>query len=181
MRVCIGQIRATASENTHVQSRYVAVTAELEETKRNLQKAVEEGNFMANCIKYLREELEQTKSEIQHLKARDQPVDYNNEPIDPEIEHLKFIEKGTKLVEVKTQNTSGTDHDGIMELQKRRYVTFASSPALTRVLTSKDDGDVIEKPPPKMKKKPLNPLLGWLFSKKKDTQDGESPRAYGPR
>ncbi|KAK9285973.1 hypothetical protein L1049_025175 [Liquidambar formosana] len=163
------EMRAAASENGPVQSRFGAVTAELEETKQSLQKAREEGTFMANCLTSVREELEEAKRELKQLKARES----QKQPINPEIEDFKFIENASK-VEFKTQSGEG------MEFQKKRYVTFASPPSLTRDIIDQDGNKVLERPPSfkkKMSKKPLIPLLGWLFAKKKGSHEGESPRA----
>ncbi|KAM3235098.1 hypothetical protein P3L10_015134 [Capsicum annuum] len=49
--------------------KFGAARVELEETKESLQKAKEGGDFMAYCLQSLREELEQTRREIQQLKS----------------------------------------------------------------------------------------------------------------
>lgn len=115
---------------------------------------------MAYCIKSLREELEQAKKEVRGLKARE----FQKQRLDPEIEDLKFMENTTQTEEAK-------------EFQKKRYVKFASPPSLARVIVSKDE--LLERPPSfkKTKKKPLMPLIGWLFSRKKGGHEGDSPRA----
>ncbi|GMY12227.1 WEB family protein At3g51220-like [Fagus crenata] len=163
------EMQAGANETGHGQSRIGALRAELEETKQSLQKAKEEGNLMANSIKSLREELEQAKKELRELKKRE----FQKEPLDPEIEDLKFIENTTK-VEFKTQAEEAN------EFQKKRYVKFASPPSLAQVIINKDE--LLERPPSvkKTKKKALMPLIGWLFSKKKGALEGESPRDSRP-
>lgn len=152
------------------------MTAELEETKQSLQKAKEEGNFMAVCIKSLREELEQAKKEIRELKKmmefqKDQQADRT------EIEDLKFIENATKLDQIKTQKTEeARDH----EFQKKRYVKFASPPSLAKIIISAaEDDQFLERPPSvkKTKKKSFAPLIGWLFPRKKGGHECDSPRA----
>lgn len=153
-------MRDKAGENAQVQSRYGAVTAELEETKQRLGKAREEGEMMASCLNSLREELEQTKRELIKLKSRD----FDKHLADPELEDLKFIENATII-------------DGADEFQNKRYVTFASPPSVTRIIANQDpSGGAPEKPPPpppqkKTKKKPLLPLMGRIFSRKKGNQE----------
>lgn len=166
----------------HAQSRIGALTAELEETKQSLQKAKEEGSLMAYCINSLREELEQSKKELRELKTLEfqkEPVEelrglktleFQKEPVDPNFEDLKFIENATK-VDIKLQNEEAK------EFQKKRYVKFASPPSLAQVIINKDE--LPERSPSvkkTKKKRPLMPLIGWLFSKKKGAQEGESPR-----
>lgn len=156
-------MRDRAGENAQVQSRYGAVTAELEETKQSLQKAREEGDLMVNCLRSLREELEETKRELIKLKSRN----FDKQLVDPELEDLKFIENATKI-EINTQTEDAE------EFQKKRYVTFASPPSVTRIITNHDSSSEVQEKPPlqkKAKKKPLMPLMGWIFSRKKRSQD----------
>ncbi|RVW51759.1 hypothetical protein VitviT2T_005663 [Vitis vinifera] len=157
------EMRDRAGENAQVQSRYGAVTAELEETKQSLQKAREEGDLMVNCLRSLREELEETKRELIKLKSRN----FDKQLVDPELEDLKFIENATKI-EINTQTEDAE------EFQKKRYVTFASPPSVTRIITNHDSSSEVQEKPPlqkKAKKKPLMPLMGWIFSRKKRSQD----------
>ncbi|CAL5324278.1 hypothetical protein CsSME_00003281 [Camellia sinensis var. sinensis] len=165
------EMQTRASEHGQFQSRIGAVSAELEETKQNLQKAKEEGHVMANCLKSLKQELEQTKKELHHLKTS---REFHEQPVDPEIEELKFIENASK-VEFKTQTQEGSQY-----FEKKRSVKFASSPSLVKVISTKDVGEVLETNPSSKKKiKKKIPLIGGLFSKKKGGQEGESPRAHG--
>ncbi|KAJ9172679.1 hypothetical protein P3X46_015892 [Hevea brasiliensis] len=174
-KVLVGEIYANklkemrANESGHSKSRMGALAAELEEKKLSLQKAREETELMVNCIRSLGEELEQTKRELQWLKAREmlkkQPVIID----DSEIEDLKFIENATK-VEMKNQI------DDEAEFGKKRYVKFASPPSLTKVIVTKEE--MLKRPPSTkktMKKRSLVPILGWLFSRNKGNQEGESP------
>ncbi|XP_034682292.1 WEB family protein At2g17940 [Vitis riparia] len=157
------EMRDRAGENAQVQSRYGAVTAELEETKQSLQKAREEGDLMVNCLRSLREELEETKRELIKLKSRN----FDKQLVDPELEDLKFIENATKI-EINTQTEDAE------EFQKKRYVTFASPPSVTRIITNHDSSSEVQEKPPlqkKAKKKPLMPLMGWIFPRKKRSQD----------
>ncbi|KAI5684082.1 hypothetical protein M9H77_05310 [Catharanthus roseus] len=152
------------------------VKAEVEETKQRLEeveKTKEEGNLMAFYLNSLKQELEQTKKELQQLKSTT-----NNRELltseKPEIEELKFIENSNK-VEVKTQtDVTDDDHDEF-EFQKKRSVKFASPPLLTKVIVGQDEnnGDLSPSAEKKIKrKKPLIPLIGTLFLKKKGASAG---------
>ncbi|XP_019254938.1 PREDICTED: WEB family protein At2g17940-like isoform X2 [Nicotiana attenuata] len=158
-----------------------AVRVELEETKQSLQKAKEEGTFMAHCLQSLKEELELTRREIQQLKTREPQHKVPLIMIDPEIEELKFIEQPSSKVEVKTQTGEEDDdeeeEEEEIEFQKKRSVKFASPPLLTKVIAVNEE-DVkkeCETSPSqlkkKLKRKPLIPLIGALFSKKKGNQE----------
>ncbi|KAG2694203.1 hypothetical protein I3843_08G125900 [Carya illinoinensis] len=169
------KIRAAASDQTgNAQSRLGALTAELEETKKSLQKAREEGNFMATCIRSLREELEQAKKEIRELKK---VMEFQkDQQAETEIEDLKFVENEKKVDQIKTPKT-----EEAKEFQRKRYVKFASPPSLAKVIISaaEDEDQFLERPPSlkKTKKKSLIPLIGWLFSRKKGSHECDSPRA----
>ncbi|XP_059636354.1 WEB family protein At1g75720 [Cornus florida] len=160
------------SENGHEPSKLDTVTAELEETKNSLQKAQEEGLLMATCLSSLQEELERTRRELQELKGRE--TTDRIQMIEVEIEDLKFVED-SKEFEVKKQSST---NEGVLEFQKKRYVTFANPPSLTQVMVPKGDA-VLERHPSlkKKKKKPLIPLIGGIFSKKKGSSDVSSPRS----
>lgn len=148
------------------------VTSELEETKQSLEKAKEESMVMATCLSSLREELERTKWELRHMKERESEKQVR----ETEIEDVKFVEDSTKFeVKTKTNNISG--EEGILEFQKKRYVTFANPPALAQVVIPQGV-ERLERHPSlnKKKKKPLIPLIGGLFSKKKGTPEVSLPR-----
>ncbi|XP_077246529.1 WEB family protein At1g75720-like [Tasmannia lanceolata] len=160
------EMRVAAIENGHGTSRLSTVTAELEETRQSLTKAREESMFMANCLTSLKDELEKTKRELQQFKLKES----EKQPLDAEMEDIKFIENPTKI-EVEKQTV-----DQVTEFQRKRYVTFANPP-LARILTP-EDGELLERlPSMKKKKKPLIPLIGGIFSKKKEHLEGASPKA----
>ncbi|CAH9085069.1 unnamed protein product [Cuscuta europaea] len=160
------------------QTRLGAVKAELEDAKKGLEKAKEEELFMAHCLQSLREELEQTKREIQQLKAAAKYGHHNKQVafLDPEIEELKFIEKALPNREVDT----GHDNEEVELFERKRSVKFASPLGLTRVITPPIDYSVTESDPEKtsspsqdkkkLKRKHLIPLMGALFAKKKQNQ-----------
>ncbi|XP_016451470.1 WEB family protein At3g51220-like isoform X3 [Nicotiana tabacum] len=157
------QLKETKASGGQNQPRIeLPVTIELEETKQNLQKSKEEGTFMAHCLQSLKEELELTKREIHQLKTRElkQKVALG---ADPEIEDLKFIENSSSSkVELRTQFQ---EYDDEIEFQKKKSVKFASTPLLTRIINVESTSPSQLKK--KLKKKPLIPLFGGLFSKKK--------------
>lgn len=165
------KMRVEASETGSAQSKVGALASELEETKKSLEKAREEANSMAQCIKSLKKELEQTKKELEDAKARELKLLHRRD--DPEIEDLKFIANATN-VEIKKPQAD----EEAAEYQKRRYVKFASPHALAQVIPNKEH-QMLERPPSvkKAKKKPIVPLIGWLFSKKKGSHEVDSPRA----
>ncbi|KAI5319722.1 hypothetical protein L3X38_039430 [Prunus dulcis] len=183
-RVLVGEIYANklkeigaAGHAASAQSTIGVLEAELEETKRNLQKVREENKIMAYCIKSLRDDLDRAKKELhKYLKAREFD---QKDPVDPEIEEddLKFIEDGAAKFETKTM----LSQDAEELVQKKRYVKFASPPTLAQVIVSKEDlGERVGNPSvKKIKKKPLVPLVGWFFAKNKAIQEGGggSPRA----
>ncbi|KAE8057237.1 hypothetical protein FH972_013943 [Carpinus fangiana] len=179
-KVLAGEVYATklkemqsgASENGHGLWRHGDVTSELEETKQSLEKAKEESIVMATCLSSLREELERTQRELRHMKERESEKQLR----ETEIEDVKFVEDSTKF-EVKTKTNNIPGGEGILEFQKKRYVTFANPPALAQVVIPQGV-ERLERHPSlkKKKKKPLIPLIGGLFSKKKGTPEVALPR-----
>lgn len=161
-----------ASENGHGPWRHGDVTSELEETKQSLEKAKEERIVMATCLSSLREELERTQRELQHMKERESEKQLR----ETEIEDVKVVEDSTKF-EVKTKTNNIPSGEGILEFQKKRYVTFANPPAVAQVVIPQGVERLERHPSLKRKKKkPLIPLIGGLFSKKKGTPEVALPR-----
>ncbi|XP_023914989.2 WEB family protein At1g75720 isoform X2 [Quercus suber] len=157
-----------ASENGYDHQR-LGITSELEETKQSLEKAKEESMVMANCLSSMKEELDRTRRELQQLKQRESEKPVETET---EIEDVKVVEDSTKF-EVKTQ----TSNEEGMEFQKKRYVTFANPPSLAHLVIPQGV-EKLERHPSlrKKKKKPLIPLIGGLFSRKKGGTEVALPR-----
>ncbi|KAK9165200.1 hypothetical protein Scep_000391 [Stephania cephalantha] len=172
--VYANKIREMRAEIGNSGPRLGTVTAELEETKQSLQKAKEEGMLMENCLTNLKEELEQTKRELEQIKARE----LEKMKIDSEMEDLKFIEHPIEMED----SAWGTPDESELDFQKKRYVKFASPPSLAKVMTP-DEGaqQVLERHPSlkKKKKKPLIPLIAGLFFKKRgQRQDQGTPNGH---
>ncbi|XP_047334996.1 WEB family protein At3g51220-like [Impatiens glandulifera] len=147
------------NENGEHKSKLGAMAWELQETKQSLQKAKEEGDMMADCLKSIEHELEQARNELQRLKSS---RDLTDPAIDLETEELKFIEN--QVLKRDDQE------EGFIGLEKKRSVKFANPPLLTKVITTSTVTEETEKATKKntmKKKKPLIPLLGALFTKKK--------------
>ncbi|XP_034675258.1 WEB family protein At1g75720 [Vitis riparia] len=166
------KIKEMHDGHSESQSKLGTVVAELEETKYSLGKAKEEGMLMANCLSSLKEELERTKLELERLKERESE---KRLVMESEIEDVKFVEDSAKVVEVKTQNRT-SEEETSTEFQKKRYVTFANPPSVPQFVVPQGRA-VLERHPSlkKKKKKPLIPLIGGLFSKRRGSPQVGSP------
>lgn len=159
------QIRTKKTSSTRSpQSRLQSLTLELEQTKQTLARTLQLNTILSNRIKTLTQELEHGRKEIQRLNSiRSSLLD------NPEIEELKFVEQHqtptSKDVEEEIVTTE--------ELEKRRLVTFASSPLLTRVMSSVEvDKDEKKNNEKSLKrdfsvkktklKKGFVPFMGWF-------------------
>ncbi|XP_071696875.1 WEB family protein At1g75720 [Rutidosis leptorrhynchoides] len=141
-------------QNEENENEVTPVTIELKETKQRLEEAREDRMIMATCLSSLQQELERTKYELQQLKVHDSKnhIDIN--------EDLKFIE----------EDITSRDTMSDVEFQKKSYVTFANAPSVAQVMMQPCDENVLKRNESlrKKKKKQLIPLIGGLFTKKKN-------------
>ncbi|XP_010467590.1 PREDICTED: WEB family protein At2g17940-like [Camelina sativa] len=145
-------------------SRLRSLTLELDQTRENLTRTLQLNTILTNRIKTLTQELEHGRKEIQHLsRTRSSRLD------NPEIEELKFVEQH------HTKTTSKDVDEEVVtteELEKRRLVTFASSPLLTRVMSNvreEEEGNNKEKDFERdcsvkktKSKRGFAPFMGWF-------------------
>ncbi|CAA6655953.1 unnamed protein product [Spirodela intermedia] len=141
-------------------SRLGSIQTELEETRQMLEKTRQEGMMMMTTLTSLQEELHNTRKELEELKSKTE-----NSLKEPEVKDIDGE---------KPANT-----DGRPEIQKRRCVKFAKPPSLAEVMAM-ETPEVFERQfsapqakasmPTKKKKKTraLIPVLGIIFSTKKD-------------
>ncbi|KAJ0462941.1 hypothetical protein HanHA300_Chr14g0509691 [Helianthus annuus] len=147
--VLAGELSANKRKEKNEEKVPGPVIIELEETKQRLEQAQEDRMLMATCLSSLQQELERTKCELQQLK-----------------ESSNIVEEDVKFIQDVEVNTS---HSGV-EFQKKRYVTFAKPPSVEQVMIQSCDATVLERQPSlkKKKKKPLIPMIGGIFTRKKN-------------
>jgi ATP-dependent 26S proteasome regulatory subunit len=161
-----------------------SIVAQLEDARRELERERAERQMMEGRISALKEELNKAKVELEQLKERElsekKVIELEKEHrlsekkvIELDTEDLKFVENSNE-VEIEKTPANPT-----VELQKKRYVTFASPPAVTRTSPVKttimlerqyslgNESDLLKTKQKNSKKKPLIPLIWALFSKKK--------------
>ncbi|KAI3798836.1 hypothetical protein L1987_34118 [Smallanthus sonchifolius] len=136
--------------------------------KKQALSSKDEGNLMAYYLMSLKQQLEETKSELDQLKSTRGPDPSHYMPIDPEIEEIKFIDQNPKPTHVMpTIDKSEPGYDNIFELKQADSVKF-QTPTPTNVIVEapkvQDKGSSSFKIK-KNKKKTLVPLLSGIFSK----------------
>lgn len=167
------------------ESQQGSIVAQLEDARRELERERAEKQKMEGRISALKEELDKAKGELEQLKEREssekkvielEKVRESSEKkvIELDTEDLKFVENSNEVEIEKTPANNPT-----VELQKKRYVTFASPPAvihtspvkttimLERQYSLGNESDSLKSKKKNGKKKPLIPLIGAFFIRKK--------------
>lgn len=152
------------------ESNHSSIVAQLEDARQELERERAENQKMAEKISALKEKLDKAKVELEQLKERESS---EKKVIEMETEDLKFVENSNE-VEIEKAPAKPT-----VELQKKRYVTFASPPAVThtppipttimleRQFSLGNERDSPTSKKKNSKKKPLIPLIGAFFIRKK--------------
>ncbi|XP_010550463.1 PREDICTED: WEB family protein At3g51220 isoform X2 [Tarenaya hassleriana] len=136
-------------------TRVETLEAELQETKENLRKALEENKALSQLTKTLTEELETTKTDLNALVEAK-----------PRRESRQCTETMTSRDITETNPLIQEEDIGKRDIERRRSVKFANPPLLTKVIVEETHNKnqlIVKKNTKKMK--PLVPLAGWLFAK----------------
>ncbi|KAK1366957.1 hypothetical protein POM88_042518 [Heracleum sosnowskyi] len=152
-------------EVEHLNSKLEKVTLELEETKQNLQKSIDEGIVMATCLSILEKELEQTKRELQELKEKDLYFRYKPVPApsdedwdEKDVKHVEDVKK----IDVKPELIKNQKVE--LEFEKD-HVAFADELSVTKVIVL-ERNPVLERHPSVRSKKKKS-LVAGFFSRRK--------------
>ncbi|CAA0818565.1 WEB family protein [Striga hermonthica] len=166
-RVLAGEVYANKLKEVHDKTRtkhgHNAVASELEGTTQSLEKAREKTVHMARSLSSLQTELEQTRRELEKLKAR---------APDPEAEDLKYVEElVTERMRTETMPVMPRNDRGPHESFGRKCVSFANRSPVVHVVVQPPSEEAavlgrhssVKK---KKKNKPIIPFIGGIFSKK---------------
>lgn len=177
------KVEARKSEEKGL-SRSDSIQTELEETRQMLENAKQEGRVMMTTLTSLQEELRNTRKELEELKCQ-----LIRTEISLKESEVKDIESMGNPSQLKA-GEKPTSTDGRPEIQRRRCVKFAKPPSLAEVMAM-ETPEVFERQfsapqakasmPTKKKKKTkaLIPVLGILFSSKKDSPEFSTPISRG--
>ncbi|KAM0067808.1 hypothetical protein Hdeb2414_s0002g00065671 [Helianthus debilis subsp. tardiflorus] len=147
-----------------------AKTIVVEQKKQTLESSNDEAKLMAYYLMSLKQQLEETKSELNQLRSTREPYPSNHIPPVPEIEEIKFMEN-SKPTQAK-QDKHEQDDDNLFELKQDDSEKFqtpttkviAKVPYEVPKIQERSNSSFKIK---KTKKKTLIPLLSGIFSKTK--------------
>lgn len=141
-----------------------------------LNQAEEEDRVLANLVKRLEAELEETKRELMQLKARESETEIALASLNAELhksmsrmaeaeaaEAARAAGKSRLIVGEFERNGGGKEECGVMKLER--------SPSLAQILSigEKEGYFRMQKERKVMKKKPIVPLIGDMFSRKRSS------------
>lgn len=139
-----------------------------------LNQAEEEDRVLANLVKRLEAELEETKHELMQLKARESETEIALASLNAELhksmsrmaeaeaaEAARAAAKSRLIVGEFERDGGGKEECGVMKLER--------SPSLAQILSigEKEGYFRMQKERKVMKKKPIVPLIGDMFSRKR--------------
>lgn len=125
---------------------------------------------MAYYLASLKQELEETKSELKQLKSKQETFS----PVDREIEEIKVYENPLRVEVNHPEKEESEDEYAVFE--KKRSVKFASPPSLTKVMV---EPPKMQETSPSVKKKALlRKTLSGIFSRKKNGSSAKTPKTF---
>ncbi|KAJ9540889.1 hypothetical protein OSB04_027395 [Centaurea solstitialis] len=141
------------------------------EAKQTIGNVRNNGNSMACYLTLLKQQLEETKSELNQLKLATEPYSSHYTLVDTELEDIKFIEnpKPTQTKPLTKDQYKPDDDDFLFELKHESSVKSDDDPPAKVIV---EVPEMQEQNPSsvkikKAKKKTIIPLLGGIFSKSK--------------
>nr|XP_043635100.1 WEB family protein At3g51220-like [Erigeron canadensis] len=142
----------------------------LGEEKHIPEDSKDEKKLMAYYLMSLKQQLEETKSELNHLRSTREPHPSHHEPNDTDIEEIKFIQNAnpTRLKQQVEDKYKHDDDNNVTELKLKTTREF-DIPLPTKVIVEvpKIQGNTSSFKTKKAKKKTFIPSLGRMFSKSK--------------
>lgn len=143
-------------------------------------------NLLLDTLKKLEAELEETKVELKLLKERESETEVALASLNAEL-HKNMSKQAEAEAAAAATRAAGFEraNSGIREEERKRelMIRMEDSPTLAQVLSLGGEGYFGGKQERKMmKKKPIIPLVGNLFSRKKRSSSAlNSPLCSSPR
>ncbi|KAK1410477.1 hypothetical protein QVD17_37014 [Tagetes erecta] len=141
---------------------------ELSDNQQTPGSSQREKQLMSYYLMSLKQQLDETKSELNQLKSTRAPNPTHYTLIDPEIEEIKFIDQKTTHVR-PVKDKYEFDGENVFEIKHNKDSARFQPPTPTNVIV--ETPKVQERSPSsfkmkKKKKKTLIPLLSGIFTKK---------------